>query len=50
LDMGQTPKGHMHGRNKEREGNLKFECSWCAYCIGANTVILNWSRPLWEGG
>jgi hypothetical protein len=27
LDMGQTPKGHMHGRNKEREGNLKFECS-----------------------
>jgi hypothetical protein len=37
----------MHGR--ERAGNLKLECGSCAHCRGANTVILNWLRPLWEG-
>jgi hypothetical protein len=39
----------MYKRNREREGNLKFECGWCAHCRGANIVILNWHRPLWEG-
>jgi hypothetical protein len=38
----------MHGRNREKEGNLKLECDWCAHCIRANIVILNWQRPLWE--
>jgi hypothetical protein len=40
---------NMHGRNREREGNLKFECGWCAHCWGVNKVILNEQRPLWEG-
>jgi hypothetical protein len=39
----------MHGRNREREGNEKLECGQCAHCRGANIVILNWQRPLWEG-
>jgi hypothetical protein len=38
----------VHGRYREREGNLKLECGWCAYCRGVNKVILNWQRPLWE--
>jgi hypothetical protein len=33
----------------EREGNLKLECRSCVHCRGANIVILNWQRPLWEG-
>jgi hypothetical protein len=33
----------VHGRNRERKGNLKLECG------GVNKVILNWQRPLWEG-
>jgi hypothetical protein len=38
-----------HSRNKERKGNLKLKCSWCAPCWGVNKVILTWQRPLWEG-
>jgi hypothetical protein len=38
-----------HGRTREREGNLKLQCGWCAHCRGANKVILNCQRPLWEG-
>jgi hypothetical protein len=38
----------VHGRNREREGNLKLECGWCAHCREANKVILNWQRPLWD--
>jgi hypothetical protein len=30
-----------HGRNRERKGNLKFECGWYAHCRGGNKVILN---------
>jgi hypothetical protein len=41
--------GHAHGRNREREGNLKLGCGWCAHCRRVNKVILNWLRPLWEG-
>jgi hypothetical protein len=26
LDMGHTLRENIHGRNREREGNLKFEC------------------------
>jgi hypothetical protein len=39
----------VHRRNREREGNPKLECGWCANCRGVNIVILNWQRPLWEG-
>jgi hypothetical protein len=39
----------LHGRNKEREGNLKLECGCCAHCRGANKVILNRQRLLGEG-
>jgi hypothetical protein len=35
--------------NRERERNLKLEYGFCAHCRGANTVILNWQRPLWVG-
>jgi hypothetical protein len=46
--MGHTPKGNMHGRNREREGNLKLEYDRCVHCRRANIVILNWQRPLWK--
>jgi hypothetical protein len=26
LDMGHTLRENVHGRNREREGNLKLEC------------------------
>jgi hypothetical protein len=39
----------MHGRGREREGNQKLENSLYVHYIGANTVILNCQRPLWEG-
>jgi hypothetical protein len=39
----------MHGRDREKEANLKLECGWCAHCREVNIVILNWQRPLWEG-
>jgi hypothetical protein len=39
----------MQERDKEREGSVKLECGWCAQCRGANKVILNWQRPLWQG-
>jgi hypothetical protein len=39
----------VHGRNREREGNLRFECGCCAHCRRVNIVILNWQRPQWEG-
>jgi hypothetical protein len=39
----------VHGRNRERKGNLKLECGSCVHCRGANIVTLNWQRPLWEG-
>jgi hypothetical protein len=39
----------MHGRNREREGNLKLEYGLCTHLRGVNIVILNWQRPLWEG-
>jgi hypothetical protein len=29
-DMGHTLRGE-HGRNREKEGNLKLEYSFCAY-------------------
>jgi hypothetical protein len=48
LDMGHT-KGRLRERNREREGNQKLEYGFCAHSIGANIVILNWQRPLWEG-
>jgi hypothetical protein len=38
----------VHGRNREREEDLKLECGGCAHCRGVNIVILNWLRPLWE--
>jgi hypothetical protein len=41
--------GHAHGRNREREGNLRLECGLCAHCRRVNKVILNWQKPLWEG-
>jgi hypothetical protein len=34
----------MHGRNREREGNLKLECGWCAHRIRENIAILNWQK------
>jgi hypothetical protein len=40
---------NVHGRNREREGNLKLESVWYGHCRGAHTIILNWQRPLWEG-
>jgi hypothetical protein len=43
---------HTKGRIRKgeiREGKLKLQCFWCAYCRGGNIVILNWLRPLWEG-
>jgi hypothetical protein len=41
---------HTKGRTlREMEGNLKLESVWYTPCIGANKVILNWQRPLWEG-
>jgi hypothetical protein len=43
------PKTNVHGRNREREGNLKLECGWCAHYRGANVVILNWQESLSEG-
>jgi hypothetical protein len=46
-DTGHTLRENAH-RSREREGNLKLECGLCAYCRGANIVILNWPRPLWE--
>jgi hypothetical protein len=27
LDMGHTPRGETHRRNREREGILKLECA-----------------------
>jgi hypothetical protein len=39
----------MHGRNREREGNLKLECGRCPHCRGVNKLILNWQGSLWEG-
>jgi hypothetical protein len=36
------------GKGKETS-NLKMFDVWCAYCRGANIVILNWQRSLWEG-
>jgi hypothetical protein len=39
----------VYRKNREREGNLKLEGGWCAHWIEANTIILNWQRPLWEG-
>jgi hypothetical protein len=47
--MVHTLREDMHGRNREREGNLKLECGWCAHYRGANKIILNWQRPLWKG-
>jgi hypothetical protein len=49
LDMSHTLRGGCTGGNREREGNPKLECDWCAHYRGANIVILNWQRPLWEG-
>jgi hypothetical protein len=49
LDMGHILRENVHGRNREREGNLKLECGWCAHYRRVNIVILNWQRPLWEG-
>jgi hypothetical protein len=39
--MLTTTPPTLHGRNREREGNLKLECGLCAYCRGANKVILD---------
>jgi hypothetical protein len=39
----------LHERNRERKGNLKLECGWCAPSWGANKVVISWQRPLWEG-
>jgi hypothetical protein len=36
----------MHGRNREKKGNLNVVD---APCQGANKVILKWQRPLLEG-
>jgi glycosyltransferase involved in cell wall biosynthesis len=36
----------VHGKNREREGNIKLKY---AHCRGVNIVILNLQRPLWEG-
>jgi hypothetical protein len=44
-DMGHTLRGE-HGRNREKEGNLKLEYSFCAYCRGMN--ILKRRMSLWE--
>jgi hypothetical protein len=49
LDMGHTLGREHAGENRERKGNLKFECGWFASCRGTNKAILNWQRPLWEG-
>jgi hypothetical protein len=40
---------NAHRRSRARNGNLKLECGWCVPCRRVNIVILNWSRPLWEG-
>jgi hypothetical protein len=39
----------VYRRNREREGNLKLQSVWRAHSRGANKVILNRQRPLWEG-
>jgi hypothetical protein len=49
LDMGHTLRGDSTLQDREREGNQKLEYGWCVHCRGANLVILNWQRPLWEG-
>jgi hypothetical protein len=46
--VGHTLRGEHVQRNREREENLKLESVSCAHCRGANKVILNWQRPLWE--
>jgi hypothetical protein len=46
--MGHTLRENIYRRNREREGNLKLESVWCGHCRGANKVILNWQRSLWE--
>jgi hypothetical protein len=48
LNMGHTQGENTYRRNREREGNLKLESSWCAHCKITNKVILSWQRPLWE--
>jgi hypothetical protein len=39
----------MHTGGIGTVGNPKLESVICAHCRGANKVILNWQRPLWEG-
>jgi hypothetical protein len=46
--MAHTLRENAHGRNRENKENLKLECGLCAHCRGANKVILNRQRPLWE--
>jgi hypothetical protein len=46
LDMGHILKEDHTKERSGREENQKLECGWYTHCRGANTVILNWQRPL----
>jgi hypothetical protein len=39
----------MHGRKREREGNLKLGCGGMLTVYELYVVILTWQRPLWKG-
>jgi hypothetical protein len=47
--MGHTLRGECKQEEEGKVGNPKLEIVWCALRRGANKVILNWQRSLWEG-
>jgi hypothetical protein len=46
--MGHTLRGECVQEEQGKVGNPKLESGWCAHCRGANKVILNLQRSLWE--
>jgi hypothetical protein len=49
LDMGHTLRGKHITRGIGKGRKPKTWSVWCAHCRTANTVTLNWQRPLWNG-
>jgi hypothetical protein len=49
VNMGHTLRGDLSmggiGKRKETKNLKVFD----VHCRGANKVILNWQKPLWEG-
>jgi hypothetical protein len=50
LDVAHTLRGECawdeQGKGRKPKTWMCFDV--CTHCIGANIVILNWQRPLWE--